>query len=94
VHAKRELFRRRGLERAEVRRAGRACERVEASDPVVHGPHGVVRADVQLHVAGLASGHDHVVPSRKDLDHGRIVPLRCSFYLPTEASIGRRRSRI
>ena len=33
VNAKRELFLGHGLERAEVRLAGRACERVEAPDP-------------------------------------------------------------
>jgi hypothetical protein len=61
VNAKRELFLGHGLERAEVRLAGRACERVEAPDPAVHGPHGIARADVHLDVAGLPPGHDHVV---------------------------------
>jgi hypothetical protein len=71
VNAKRELFLGHGLERAEVRLAGRACERVEAPDPAVHGPHGIARADVHLDVARLPSGHDHIVSSRERLDHRR-----------------------
>jgi hypothetical protein len=54
-----------------VRFAGRACERVEAADPAIHGPHGIARADVHLDVAGLPSGHDHVMSSREELDYGR-----------------------
>jgi hypothetical protein len=70
VNAKREVFLGHGLEGAEVRLAGRDCERVEAPDPLVHGPHGVRRADVHSDVAGLPPRHDDVMSSRQELDHG------------------------
>jgi hypothetical protein len=63
VNSKRELFLGDGTEGAEMRLAGRACERVEASDSSVHGPHGDLRADVHVNVAGLPPGHDDVMSS-------------------------------
>ena len=65
MNTERELVLGHGLERAEVRLAGRACERVEAPDPVVHRPHGIAWSDVHLDIAGLRSGHDHVMSSRE-----------------------------
>ncbi len=78
MNTKRELVLGHGLERAEVRLAGRACERVEAPDPVIHRPHGIAWSDVHLDIAGLRSGHDHVMSSREELDDGPADGSRAS----------------
>ena len=70
MNANRQIFLSRCLEGPEVCLAGRTDQRVKASDPSVHGSHGVLRGDVHVDVAGPPPSHDDVMPSRQQLHHG------------------------
>jgi hypothetical protein len=63
-----ELRLRHGVERAEVRVPGRAHDRVEAADLLVHGPHRVGRADVDPHRPRAPAGDHDLVPARQRRD--------------------------